>query len=131
MIWCSKCRRNKSEDEFPLNRSSRTGRQSYCKPCHNKYVLERKRERYGGQKSFLLNLRYGIDQETFDRMVESQGGLCAICGEEPAEHVDHSHVSGAVRGILCFNCNGGLGRFKDDKTVMGRAIEYLVRHGHR
>ncbi|HEY0699832.1 MAG TPA: endonuclease domain-containing protein [Micromonospora sp.] len=38
------------------------------------------------------------------------GGACAVCGDPDPQHVDHDHRTGWVRGILCFNCNGGLGR---------------------
>ena len=44
-----------------------------------------------------------------------------------AEAVDHSHNDGRVRGLLCFNCNQGIGRFDDDVTTLRRAIEYLDR----
>ncbi|MDQ4142737.1 MAG: endonuclease VII domain-containing protein [Actinomycetota bacterium] len=84
---------------------------------------------YGGHKNFLLQRRYGIDETELNRMIEAQGGLCAICQVKPAAHVDHCHTTGKVRGVLCFNCNGGLGRFEDDPEVMRRAIEYLVAHG--
>lgn len=85
---------------------------------------------HGSSKSFLLKHRYGIDEAEWDRLQEAQNGVCAICKLQPAEHVDHCHGSGKVRGLLCFNCNGGLGRFQDDPAVMERAIEYLVAHGH-
>jgi hypothetical protein len=64
-------------------------------------------------------------------MLEEQGGKCPICRKRKARHVDHDHVSGAVRGILCFNCNGGLGRFEDDPVKLRRAIAYLALYGIR
>ncbi|GAA2386324.1 hypothetical protein Cme02nite_67290 [Catellatospora methionotrophica] len=50
---------------------------------------------------------------------------CADRGAPDPEHVDHDHEFGNVRGILCFNCNGGLGQFKDNEQSLARAIEYL------
>jgi len=61
-------------------------------------------------------------------MLEEQGGLCAICRAAPAAHVDHDHATGKVRGLLCFNCNGGLGQFKDRIQVLEAAIGYLREH---
>ena len=58
-------------------------------------------------------------------MIAAQGGVCAICQDAPAAHVDHDHATGAVRGVLCFNCNGGLGQFRDRTDVMRKAIKYL------
>lgn len=66
----------------------------------------------------------------FDSMLESQGGACAICRtKEPGGRnwcVDHCHDSGKVRGILCLECNAGLGKFKDNPDFLRRAIEYLA-----
>lgn len=58
-------------------------------------------------------------------MFAEQSGLCAICGTAPAAHVDHDHATGKVRGLLCFNCNGGLGQFKDQIGVLNAAVRYL------
>lgn len=58
-------------------------------------------------------------------MLAAQGGLCAICREAPATHVDHDHATGKVRGLLCFNCNGALGQFRDRQDLMLRAVVYL------
>ena len=51
-----------------------------------------------------------------------QGGACLICEKPDPEHVDHDHETGKVRGILCFNCNQGLGNFRDDVRSLIRAV---------
>ena len=63
-----------------------------------------------------------------DYLLEEQGGLCAICKASPAVHVDHDHATGAVRALLCFNCNGGLGQFKDNPEVLHAAAYYVQFH---
>ena len=82
----------------------------------------------------LLKRNYGIDYSTVKSLYEQQARKCAICGGEGfkmAEHhklklvVDHCHATGKVRGLLCHNCNRGLGLFKDSITNLLRAIEYL------
>lgn len=129
MPWCPRCRKDVPAAQFSRNRSSRTGFGGYCKPCHNQVTKEHVRKKHGGQKNFLLGLRYGVDEQTVLRLIEEQGGMCAICREQPAGHVDHCHRTGMVRGVLCFNCNGALGRIEDDVAVLERAIAYLVEHG--
>lgn len=64
----------------------------------------------------------------FDEMVLAQNGVCAICGSAPNGHplhVDHDHTTGAVRGLLCQQCNTGLGNFRDDIALLDRAMQYL------
>jgi hypothetical protein len=61
-------------------------------------------------------------------MWDEQSGVCAICGDGLATpHIDHDHVTGRVRGILCPSCNIGLGRFKDDVSRLKSGIAYLER----
>ncbi|WP_243710566.1 endonuclease VII domain-containing protein [Micromonospora sp. KC213] len=61
----------------------------------------------------------------FQELLAEQGRVCAICGGEDPQHLDHDHRTGWVRGILCFNCNGGLGQFRDSPTRLAKAITYL------
>jgi len=81
-----------------------------------------------------LKANYGITPEDYERMLAEQGGRCAVC-RAPAERaatreggylcVDHDHVTGAVRGLLCGHCNAVLGYGQDSPTVLRSAIHYL------
>lgn len=74
---------------------------------------------------------YGITVEEYDRLLVEQDGGCAIChAGEPGSGrasfaVDHDHVTGAVRGLLCLSCNSGLGQFRDDPVLLEAAVRYL------
>lgn len=114
MRRCSRCREVKPLTEFVRNRSAKGGFGYYCLPCHNIVTKRNTDRRYGSRKSFLLKLRYGIDEADFDRIVEAQGGLCAVCRRCPAKHVDHDHETCKIRGILCFTCNRALGYWGDE-----------------
>jgi hypothetical protein len=78
---------------------------------------------------------YGITIAQYEAMLQTQGGVCAICSGPPAStngkkhfHVDHDHVTGKVRGLLCGNCNQGIGKFKDDGELLFKAAAYLKAH---
>jgi len=125
---CPDCGEIKPLEQFPRNKNSKDGRHSYCKPCHNARGKETYERLYGGTRHYHLKRRYGIGADEFDELVRQQGGVCAICGRPDPEHVDHSHETGAVRGILCFNCNGGLGQFRDSTDSLLAAARYLDAH---
>ena len=75
--------------------------------------------------------KYGISLEDYNMFLEKQGGKCAICGTEIGDsngnrlYVDHNHKTGKVRGLLCANCNFGIGSLKDDVEILKKAILYL------
>jgi Recombination endonuclease VII len=125
--WCPDCDLVKPLSEFPRNKRARSGYMTYCKPCHNARTRASV-DANGGGRNYHLRRRYGITAEHFDAMLAEQGGLCAICREAPARHVDHDHKSNRVRGLLCFNCNGALGQFRDREDLMLRAVLYLGRN---
>jgi hypothetical protein len=66
-----------------------------------------------------------VTSEEVAAMAAEYGGMCAICRERPAEHVDHDHETGEVRGVLCFTCNVGLGNFRDRPDLLDKAVHYL------
>lgn len=116
-------------DQFAKNRSARDGLSSYCKQCHNARAKASVLKNHGTTRTYHLKRRYGITAAEYDVLLREQGGLCAVCRERPAVHVDHCHQTGMVRGLTCFNCNGGLGQFRDRVDIMRRAIDYLERTG--
>lgn len=83
-----------------------------------------------------LQAKYGISQADYDRQLAEQGGVCAICrrpehrvraGQLLALAVDHDHGSARVRGLLCADCNRGVGIFGDDPARLKAAADYLAR----
>jgi Recombination endonuclease VII len=128
--WCPDCATVKPLTDFVRNASQPSGFAPYCKPCHNARGKAAK-DKIGGSRTYHLKRRYGISAEDADAMLEAQGGLCAICRAAPAAHVDHDHVTGAVRALLCFNCNGGLGQFKDNPEFLHAAAYYVSLHRAR
>ena len=125
MKRCPDCGETKALEEFPRNKNSKDGRHTYCKPCHNARGRETIQRLHGNSRHYHLKKRYGIGADEFDELVRQQGGVCAICRRADPEHVDHSHETGEVRGILCFNCNGGLGQFRDSIDALAAAAAYL------
>lgn len=73
--------------------------------------------------------KFGLTPEQYDDMLSAQNFRCAIClTDVPGNRgwcVDHCHVQGHVRGLLCNNCNVGLGHFRDDPAIIANAIAYL------
>ncbi|GAB2576131.1 recombination endonuclease VII [Paractinoplanes abujensis] len=123
--WCPDCDTIKRLIEFARTAAKKTGYHSYCLTCHTARGVESKNRLYGGTREYHLRHRYGIGQADFDEMLWRQFGVCAICHAPDPQHVDHDHRTGEVRGILCFNCNGGLGQFRDNLDYLTGAIEYL------
>jgi hypothetical protein len=81
---------------------------------------------------YYLRNRYGLTPEEFSAMRRDQNDRCAIC-RTPLSllsriHIDHCHNSGKIRGLLCNNCNTGMGMLGDDVKILRRAIRYLQRH---
>lgn len=155
---CSKCGKEKPVSEFSKDKNSSDGYTYQCKECRNKKYREyyaahpeKRKEKNDKQKDlrkeyysnperkFAYRKRYierefGIKYEDYDKMLEEQHGVCAICGKPETKPnakylaVDHNHETGEVRGLLCNNCNRALGLLKDNVDVLQNAINYLKKH---
>lgn len=84
-------------------------------------------ERLAYGREWKLKNKYNITGAEYDAMLARQGGACAICGDEKAASlaVDHCHQTGKVRGLLCVNCNRGIGYFLDQPERLTKAAQYL------
>ena len=124
--WCSGCEEWLPKENFFSNKSAAQGLAKICKPC---------------MKAARILSKYGITQDQFLAMLESQGGGCAICATtEPGGtgtwNIDHDHgcCSGektcgeCVRALLCMPCNMGIGYFGYDPDRLLQAAFYLERH---
>lgn len=124
---CPRCGEIKPLGAFAINRTHSRDLGDYCLPCHNVVVRENVQKNHGSTRNKHLKERYGLTHDEVAAMVEAQGGTCAICQVKDAEHVDHDHETGDVRGILCFTCNVGLGNFQDEPARLLLAHRYLTR----
>lgn len=121
---------------------ARNLRSPYCKACDRvaqrewrrknaERINAARRARYTPEQGRRGNLkRYGITLEQYNDLLVGQGGGCAVCGEvrewrgRVALHVDHSHVTGEVRGLLCHACNVSLGALDEDVERIRRLALY-------
>jgi len=72
--------------------------------------------------------RYGIEDDQYKKLIEEQGGRCAICHKECKLHVDHDHLTSRVRGLLCRYCNSGIGYVEESIETLQNMIKYLKKH---
>lgn len=134
---CKKCNEEKSILDFSKGKGYKDGIRPYCIICRREYEVQsyhthkhKKPYNYEYHRNNKLKSTYGISYEEYLTMLELQQGGCAICGttntgKRKAFAVDHNHDTGKVRGLLCSNCNTGIGNLKEDEGIMLRAIEYL------
>lgn len=111
---------------------------SQCKACSRDLASEQRakageagvRRKREYNKEWLLK-KHGLTWTLYEEMLVDQGGKCAICridtptGKHGSLHIDHCHTTLKVRGLLCHNCNSGLGHFRDSVDALKRAIAYL------
>lgn len=97
---------------------------------HN-YYLDHKNKWEERRREDYLNFKHGISKKKYKEMYNQQNGMCLICSQKidfkgRGTHVDHSHKTGKIRGLLCLNCNTGIGKFKENITVLRNAVLYLT-----
>lgn len=143
---CKKCEIEQNLQNFQKHPAGKDGYSNFCNKCTN----ERRRKRYKIPevkqknsertkiyrknnpemiKNIDLKWRYGIDLEFFNKLKIEQNNCCKICKKVTEKfHVDHDHDTKKVRGLLCSNCNTGIGLFYEDLTILNQAILYLTAY---
>lgn len=149
---CQHCKETKPLEAFSNNKNSKDGKGSRCRVCdgiaRKKYYQENEKGRekaYRNARNRMLQSKYGITIEDFEIMLTKQGNKCGICGihideakandglksgidNRPREFsVDHCHATGKVRGLLCNECNRGIGMIGDTSDALYKAYKYLLQ----
>ena len=147
MINCTKCGEIKDESQFRPRPKLMRGYNSWCRECElnanrKRYVPKEKKEKKPidetkvkfSAKKRMLKHRHSIDYDTYLKMYEDQKGKCKICGVDKelggvsGLFVDHCHSTNKIRGLLCTNCNSGLGKFMDNIELLNNAINYIKQN---
>lgn len=128
---CPKCGLRKPVAKFSRNVNTKDGLAYQCKDCHTAYVKAHREANADYYRQVQLRCKYGITVEIYNKMLEAQGGVCAICGNRcptgKALAVDHDKETGQVRGLLCSPCNTGIGQLQHSVDLLTSAMSYLVR----
>lgn len=146
---CSTCKEIKPVAEFARHTRSKDGLRGQCRKCREDYVkvwrennidavraTARKYASKNKQKrgDYIREARTGFTPDHFKAKLAEQNDLCAICEvpfmlvPQKGVHADHDHRTNKTRGILCRDCNRGLGGFSDSPEVVDRAAAYLRRY---
>jgi len=132
---CTKCGEERSLCDFHTkydNRRNNAYDSKVCRICVNEQA---RKSCVRCQRTKILSL-HGITEVDFEIMFKEQNGVCAICcqpeiakfnGKIQHLAVDHDHVTGIVRGLLCLNCNHVLGKAKDNPEILRKAADYLEK----
>jgi hypothetical protein len=145
---CTQCKRVKSVNLFPKIGKSSSRRRSACKSCTSKAYAKwckenptlvkavnstsrnkRRQKRREHSRVYHMKVNYGLTWAQYEEMVSKQKGKCAICKKICSTgkrlSVDHDHKTNKIRGLLCLNCNQGLGKLGDDIESLQKALKYL------
>ena len=146
---CTKCHKEKALEDYGPQKRGLYGRDSRCRSRsvvsmeYRNNPINKDRIRQNSKKwrkenwerarqkeeEWKIKDRYNITLAEYDKIFESQNGVCAICEHQQINNhrlcVDHCHKNLKVRGLLCHHCNRALGNFHDDIKILQKAIEYL------
>ena len=124
---CSACKTAKSIDQFYKCDKFKSKLSNKCIPCEREYKNAWAKANPSKIVEYQRKYHTGVTQDQWDSAYETQSN-CSICGRDWNERrpvTDHCHQTGIFRGLLCFQCNAGLGLFGDSIASLQKAIVYL------
>jgi hypothetical protein len=129
---CKNCGVTKPLYQFQKDSSKKDGLRPECKRCtatRRKLLLSKDTIR---QRNLEKNFGKGA-LDTYAKLFDEQKGVCAICsspenGRYKHLSIDHNHATGKIRGLLCNNCNRGLGLLRDSEELLRKAALYVEEH---
>jgi hypothetical protein len=132
-LWCPRCSSFKPEDELRFY-----SKQRICVACSRKsgadYRLRHQHNERKNSRARHLKKIYGVTHAWYCEQLQRQGGVCAICGVPPPQgtrkhfDVDHNHVTGKIRGVVCTRCNSSLERVDNVPDWHEKVKEYMLEH---
>lgn len=135
-IVCPKCGTEKEVGFFGKDSTNQRGISCWCKLCKKEWRAQHRKDNPEKHKSIDfkndLKKHYNMSVEDYNSLYDRQNGSCACCGANSTEfrrglHVDHDHITGKIRGLLCTKCNPGLGYFDDSIKKLQLAVAYLEK----
>lgn len=134
---CTSCGTDRPLDQYNKRAAGKDGLNSCCRPCVNAKSMEwyqnNKERARKNHREWTLRSLYGISESEFQALLAAQAGKCALCSVVFTEVgrrnlcVDHDHVTGEVRGLLCRLCNRSIAQLGDNAEGLRRAVAYLDR----
>ena len=129
---CSCCHNFFGKESFHPEHRNVDGLCSSCRKCRNQKALKWQQSNPRAKRNTHLKSKFGITVKQFDEMLKQQNHCCAICMTTTPKgrgtfHVDHCHETGKIRGILCHDCNTGIGKLGDSLESIKKAVSYLER----
>ena len=133
MKTCTICGTEKPLTEFHTRSNRNSGKETRCKDCSNEHKRQYRANNKEKIRAWNKKRNPGWDIDRYNEYVELQSNRCAICGtDNPGLSdwcADHCHTENKARGLLCVQCNAGLGYFKDNPEYLQSAIDYLKKWG--
>ena len=117
-----------------LNKDKLLAQDRIWKRANREKVALKARIRYSKKRQIFLDRirlnKYGITGEEFRTILKQQGSKCPICNRDISKNlsVDHNHLTGEIRGLICNNCNLAMGNAGDSPKILRALADYLERH---
>lgn len=132
MRVCRKCLTERDLTDFYASAKHKDGVHPHCSKCQSLRASEWNKKnplkRRVNSHRNKMKTQYGITPEDLVRMTAEQGGKCLLCELKRKLVVDHCHKTGKVRGLLCRQCNSGIGQLQESEIILRRAIEYVAKN---